>query len=309
MKKGLLIAGIILILVVAAIYILIPSRLNVVVVLPVKCNVDAADRSLRDTAGRAKWWGDARSGVIQCKVTGVFRRMVDVMIDDGGMSLPSRLSVIPNIRLDSCVLQWESSLSSGLNPVGRFERYQQAKRLAADMDGMLSRLASRLEDQRLVYGMVITKGNTMDSALVSTERTFESYPSDSAVYTMVARLRQFVMRNAAHETGYPMLNVTRQLQGTYRVEVGLPIDKEMDGAGDIRWRRLIRVLFLEADVRGGDSTVQEAVRQMTNYISDYQETIMAIPYQSLITDRMKEPDTTKWVTRLYVPVYPHASDR
>jgi hypothetical protein len=31
---------------------------------------------------------------------------------------------------------------------------------------------------------------------------------------------------------------------------------------------------------------------------------MAIPYQSLVTDRMKEPDTMKWLTRLYVPVFP-----
>jgi len=28
----------------------------------------------------------------------------------------------------------------------------------------------------------------------------------------------------------------------------------------------------------------------------------------LITDRIKEPDTAKWITRFYVPVYPHAMD-
>src|SRR5579863_2109129 len=50
MRKALFITGVILMLLLAAIYLLIPSRLNVVVVLPVKCNVDAADRSLRDTA-------------------------------------------------------------------------------------------------------------------------------------------------------------------------------------------------------------------------------------------------------------------
>src|SRR5580693_7235134 len=49
MKKWLLAVGIILILGLAATYLLIPSRLNIVVLLPVKCNVDAADRSLRDT--------------------------------------------------------------------------------------------------------------------------------------------------------------------------------------------------------------------------------------------------------------------
>ncbi|HUB62265.1 MAG TPA: hypothetical protein VL978_16230 [Puia sp.] len=304
MKKALVIAGGILLVGLAAIYVLIPSKLNIVVVLPVKCNVEAADRSLRDTANRTKWWGDQDNGAVCCQVTGLFRRMVDVMIDDGGTGLPSRLSVVPSIRIDSCLLRWEAGFSSGLNPIARIERYQQAKKLGAVMQGILSRLGSRLEDQRLVYGMVITEGNTMDSALVSTERIFDHYPSDSVIYSLIGKLRLFVGQNGGHETGYPMLNVTKELQGRCKVEVGVPIDGYMNGKGSIHWRRLIRVVFLEADVRGGDRTVRKAVSQMANYISDYQRTVMAIPYQSLITDRMKERDTTKWVTRLYVPVFP-----
>jgi len=304
MKKGLLVAGIILLLILAATYLLIPSTLKVIVTLPVKCNVDGADRFLRDTANQAKWWGDTQSRNIPCRVTGLFRRMVEVTIDDDGMSVPSQLAVYPKIRIDSCLLQWELSLSSGLNPIRRIERYRQAKNLVSDMEGALSRLGSRLEDQRQVYGMVITEGNTKDSVLVSTQQIFDRYPSDSAIYVMVEKLRQFIGRNGGLETGYPMLNVTNQVGGTCKVEVGLPTDKETKGEGNIRWVRLVRVQFLEADVRGGDSTVREAVSQMANYISDYQRTMMGIPYQSLITDRMKERDTTRWMTKLYVPIYP-----
>jgi hypothetical protein len=43
--------------------------------------------------------------------------------------------------------------------------------------------------------------------------------------------------------------------------------------------------------------------QMKNYISDYQRTVMAIPFQSLVTDRRKEADTTKWLTKLYFPIF------
>jgi len=35
---------------------------------------------------------------------------------------------------------------------------------------------------------------------------------------------------------------------------------------------------------------------------DYQRAIIAIPFQMLITDRTKETDSTKWITRLYYPV-------
>jgi hypothetical protein len=305
MRKALFITGVILLFLIAAIYLLIPSKLEVIVVLPVKCNVDAADRSLRDTANRTKWWGDQESGAVRSSVTGLFRRMVDVRIDDRGTSITSRLYVVPNVRIDSCRLRWEFSLPSGRSPIRRIERYLQAKNLAVDLQALLSRVGSRLEDQRLVYGIVISEGNTTDSALVSTERMVDQYPSDSIIYGLIAKLRQFVGQNHRHETGYPMLNVTRELQGMYKVEVGLPIDGFIIGKGDIRWRQLIRVVFLEAEVHGGDFTVRRAVSQMANYISDYQRTVMAIPYQSLVTDRMKERDTTKWVTKLYVPVFPH----
>src|SRR5580692_8900517 len=109
MRKGLFITGVILLFLLAAIYLLIPSRLNIVVVFPVMCNIDAADRSLRDTANRTKWWGDQESGAMRCSVTGLFRRMIDVRIDDRGTSVPSRLSVFPNVRIDSCLLRWELS--------------------------------------------------------------------------------------------------------------------------------------------------------------------------------------------------------
>jgi hypothetical protein len=44
---------------------------------------------------------------------------------------------------------------------------------------------------------------------------------------------------------------------------------------------------------------------MNNYISDYGRTIVAIPFASLITDRRLEPDSAKWVTRIYWPLIPH----
>jgi hypothetical protein len=42
---------------------------------------------------------------------------------------------------------------------------------------------------------------------------------------------------------------------------------------------------------------------MRNYISDHQYADAAVPYQSLITNRVTEKDTTKWVTKICYPVY------
>jgi hypothetical protein len=303
MKKWLLAAGVILILGLAAIYLLVPSRLNVVVVLPAKCNVEAADRMLRDTGNRAKWWPDEGSGGMRYKVTGLFRRMVEVTIDDGGLIIPTRLSVFPKVSIDSSELQWELNLPSGLNPVRRIGRYREVKRIEANMGAFLGQLRANLEDQEKVYGISIRETSTTDSVLISRRQIFGQYPADSAVYVLVGKLKQFVMGHGGRETGYPMLNVTRRPGGDFEVRVALPTDKVMRSDGIVECRELIHGKYLEADVHGGDGRVRDAMDQMRNYISDYQRTVMAIPFQSLVTDRMKETDTTKWLTKLYFPIF------
>jgi hypothetical protein len=42
---------------------------------------------------------------------------------------------------------------------------------------------------------------------------------------------------------------------------------------------------------------------MQQYFADYKRVAMAIPFEYLVTDRETETDTTKWVTRIYAPVY------
>ena len=61
--------------------------------------------------------------------------------------------------------------------------------------------------------------------------------------------------------------------------------------------------ILVAEVRGGVSTVKQAFRNLSNYVGDYGRQSPALPFESLVTDRLKETDTTKWVTKLYFPVY------
>jgi hypothetical protein len=60
--------------------------------------------------------------------------------------------------------------------------------------------------------------------------------------------------------------------------------------------------ILVGEVKGGMVTVAAAEKRMADYAFDHQKTAPAIPFQSLITDRMQEKDTGKWITRIYYPV-------
>jgi len=150
--------------------------------------------------------------------------------------------------------------------------------------------------------MAIQESSTKDTFLIATKSFFKGYPGTADIYGMVGKLRAYAEKVRAFETGYPMLNVTR-VDSEFQVMTALPVDRELRGGGDILYRRLVPGKFLVGDVKGGVGSVDAGFERMRQYISDHGRTVMAIPFQSLITDRSKAPDSTQWLTRLYYPVY------
>ncbi len=61
--------------------------------------------------------------------------------------------------------------------------------------------------------------------------------------------------------------------------------------------------ILSTEIKGGEYAVETGFKELSNYISDNQLTSPAIPFQSLVTNRVMEPDTSKWITKLYYPIY------
>jgi hypothetical protein len=56
------------------------------------------------------------------------------------------------------------------------------------------------------------------------------------------------------------------------------------------------------EVKGGFLTIDAAYKELQLFIEDYQRTSMAIPFESLITDRRIEQDTMKWISIICQPV-------
>lgn len=61
--------------------------------------------------------------------------------------------------------------------------------------------------------------------------------------------------------------------------------------------------ILSAEIRGGTYTSKESIKRLELYMDDHKLTSPAIPFESLVTDRSKEADTARWVTKLYYPIY------
>ena len=86
--------------------------------------------------------------------------------------------------------------------------------------------------------------------------------------------------------------------------VAIPIDKAISGYGTFIPKRMpiIKDNTLLIEVHGGYLTIQKAYAELLNYMQDHHYSSPAIPFELLVTDRSKETDTTKWITRIYAPI-------
>jgi hypothetical protein len=85
--------------------------------------------------------------------------------------------------------------------------------------------------------------------------------------------------------------------------VAIPINKRLPDKGPFFQRHMVPGKFLFTTIQGGPGTIQHTFKQLQLYVEDFRRTAMAIPFQLLVTDRMGDPDTSKWITHIYVPVF------
>lgn len=313
MKKFIVFVGCLCILLLFFIYIFIPAKLEVSKIEVVKCNINGAYRTLENERSWIKWWPEKdslKSDFVEniffykgdtFRIANRFYNSFQIDVTSKNSSQKTNLNLI-KINVDSTAVVWTTQLQAGVNPIKRVVNYNAAVKIRENMSRILSHLHLFLQDKENVYRFDFHRSMSKDSTLVAIKKTTSQIPSTAEIYELIANLKEYIIRNEAKENNFPMLNVRKISDTNFETMVAIPINKALKGNGLIFFSRFVPWYVLTAEVRGGDKTVNEALDQMSLYITDYGKTQMAIPFQSLVTDRMTEPDTLKWVTNIYTPV-------
>lgn len=316
MKKFLIIIVSLVILLSVSSYIFIPSSLQISKADYAQCNVYGADRVVSNNNTWAKWWpGKSSSSAdedslgtksffyngFNYKLSQKFYNAIEVQMQTKHSIIDSRIVLI-KIENDSVILDWHCNLSTSMNPVTRILKYQEAEKIRNNMTGILTNLSSFLSNKKNIYGVNFNVVMSKDSTMVLTKKISKEYPSTADIYQLVGNLKKYIASQGAKEDNYPMLHVKTLNDSTFETMVAIPVNKKLAGNGTISFSRFVPWKVLTAEVIGGNKTVEEALKQMKVLISDYQISSMAIPFESLVTDRSREPDTSKWVTNIYTPV-------
>ncbi|OQP49315.1 hypothetical protein A4H97_28660 [Niastella yeongjuensis] len=309
MKKWLLVPAFIIVAAFAGIYLFIPARLDIVQVTPINCTVPGAYRNMATADKWKNWWPgsswSSNSFLFQDGRYAITKKLLNTLeigILHNKSSIKSTLYLVP-AGGDSTTLQWTCTYPTSLNPVTRIQHYRQAINLKSNMAALLNHFKSFAEKIENIYGITIQETVFKDSFLISTKKYLAGYPSVEEIYSLIGDLKKYSAAQEAKQTGIAILNITPLSPFGYQLMVALPINKPIAANGRFFNQRIPLNHFWVTRVHGGDATVKEALYQFQLYIQDHHRTLMALPFQQLITDRSIEPDTTRWITDVYVPLF------
>jgi hypothetical protein len=308
MRKSFVILTAIVLLLIGAVYVFIPNIINLKSSVTVNAARSGLHRALLDKEHLKKWWPGNISNdsfylnELSYSINNSNITVLPIAINGSSTQLSSSLFLIETSK-ENTQTEWVAAMISSYNPFKRLQAYLKAKKINKDMDMILQKMQSYCSLPENIYGFDIKKALVKDSILIQTSGISKGYPSTAFIYSLIDKLKKYSNNNDAAITGYPMLNIRPLDSIKFEVKLALPIDSVLPGQGDILQKRMLGMgNILVTEVKGGNATAARAFLQIQKYALDYQRVAPAIPFYSLVTDRMQQPDSSKWITKIYFPV-------
>jgi len=299
MKLTLFLAGVVVLLI-AGSYLIIPGQVNIVVTKTVRCTASGAGRAIVEASNWERWQrGEQRV----FELTGKYYHAAELGFDQPGSGRrdSGRVNILP-LTLDSLLLQWTCVVPTSGNPFLRYARYREAVGLKKAAEVMLGNARAWMEKKENVYGIDVWNAISKDSVVLMTTLKTTGYPDTKDIYKKIAELRKYIAAHGAKETDHPMLNVAVLEGGQFESKIAIATDVALDGNAVFKQKRFVPWKVVVGQTKGGPWMAERAMKQLRQYLTDYEKVTMALPFQLLVTERDQQPDSTRWVTQVIQPV-------
>ncbi|MEP6928107.1 MAG: GyrI-like domain-containing protein [Ginsengibacter sp.] len=313
MKKILALFLIFCVIIVVIIYFNLPANNSFSKTIYLKTNQSAAERFLFDESNWIKWWpSDLKNNLAIINIKNdhnnysysLYKKMyggINIVIKKNETEFRTTINLL-SLGKDSLAVAWNCQLPTNVNPIFKIRNYFYAKNLKRNADEILENLKSFLENNDSVYSIHIKQIMVTDTLLIATRYASATYPSTPVIYGLIQNLKNYISINNATETNPPMLHIAYD-SGYYKTMIAVPVNRELEDNGNFLLKKMVSGKILVTQIKGGLSTTSEAFRQLQIYVDDNHLSSPAIPFESLITNRMTESDTSKWITKIYYPIF------
>ena len=309
MRNRIVIICLFILAIITCLYFLIPAVSGLNYQTSANCTETAAARQITDKSKWNLWWpgkqkNDSTYSYKNCnyRIEKIMLNGIETTVYNDKISVKGVLQFIYD-GTDSTEFRWTFSYVFSQNPITRFSEYFTVKEIQNNVEDLLKSIKKYFDRQENIYGMKIVKQKVTQSSMISTKKIFPHYPTTQEIYEMINSLKEYIKEKNGKEASYPMLNVYKEENNIYETMVAIPTKTDLPSEGDFRLKNMVLGNILMAEVKGGIYNVLKGEEELANYLNDYKKISPAIPFQSLVTNRKIETDTTKWITRLYYPIF------
>jgi len=312
MKRWIIITASLVLLFVISTYFIIPAKITVTRSVTVKANPIAAYRFLSDESNWSRWWPGSvsnkqvnpvfESGGYQFKKNKILYESFEILIEKGERAENSLLYIF-SLGIDSLKINWATTIKTGNNPLSKIRRYLKAREIGSQFENILAAAQQHISTVQHIYGIDIRKEKVKIEFLVSAKKSFNRYPNTESIYEMIRQIKNYIAQAQAKEEDYPMVHVRTIDNAHYDVQVAIPVDRNLPATDIFSSKMMLKGGdILVTEISGGKNIADSAMKQMEQFVTDHKYVRIAIPFQSLVADRMNEPDSSKWITKIYYPV-------
>lgn len=206
------------------------------------------------------------------------------------------------------VLTWSMESDMGMNPIGRWFGLLMDDMIGADFEKGLASIkqiaestpAEPKEPEVKVEETTTASQNVLtvkDSATSVAEVTAKLGPA-------YAEIMEQIGKNGANQVAPVFAMYHHWSKDKIVFEAGIPVDKAIkpDAKSRVKAWEMQGVNAVVADHYGDYSNLEKTHMKIDEYIKKNGKTVTGAPWESYVTDPGKEPDASKWLTKVYYPV-------
>jgi hypothetical protein len=290
---------VILLLSLAAIYLLIPNQLVIKGSQMVYQPSSGLIRGMMQTSKWSEWMPKE----IDLKATSSLVATIQTELNQDGIKVPVEFS-IENGENKNSIIGFETSMdNSHWSPIARVQYFIFAKAIQNKLDKVLIAASNYYNYSKGVYGFDIVETKVKDSSYVAIDQTLTDTPSLVKVYEMVDQLTAYINTQNGKAIGDPMVNITRADANEIYIQVAIPIERDIPVNGAFSIKKMVLGNLLSVKVQGDQAKVNEAFEATKQYINDKQKYSPAIPFVIYNTNRLLEKDSSRWISTINYPIY------
>ncbi len=308
MKK--IVLGVVLLLVIGLIVVkLLPTTKTVTQSVNVDCPIDALTRNISNPAYWNKWWPGKKLNdssytfnekTIQIKT--VLLNGFNGQTETDGKQIPIALQAL---SLDSYTSQINitTQYQFSKNVLTKLLQYLSLSSDKTTFSQFLNHIQTVFSSTEKTYGFKIERQKVPNSSYISVKQSFNHHPTTEEVYSMINELQQYIAKLESKEMSAPILNIHTDNNKEYDVMVAIATVRDLPSTDKYFLKNMMLGNIMVAEVKGDRKRIDECIQAMKYYISDYRKSSPAIYFERLITNRLTENDSTKWVTTINYPIF------